>query len=97
MSTPAVAVSSLSKYFPQIELRHLLTGRRLPGVWALKEAAFELFPWEDLCITGPKGSGKSGSLRLGRATGQAPGDAVAVLRLGQIIFARGYQELVTFF
>jgi ABC-2 type transport system permease protein len=64
MSTPAVAVSGLSKYFPQIELRHLLTGRRPPGVWALKEAAFELFPGEGLCITGPNGSGKTTLLVL---------------------------------
>ena len=64
MSTPAVAVSGLSKYFPQIELRRLLTGRRPPGVWALKEAAFELFPGEGLCITGPNGSGKTTLIKL---------------------------------
>ena len=64
MSTPAVAVSGLSKYFPQIELRHLLTGRRPPGIWALKEAAFELFPGEGLCITGPNGSGKTTLVKL---------------------------------
>jgi ABC-type multidrug transport system ATPase subunit len=64
MSTPAVAVSGLSKYFPQLELRHLLTGRRAPGVWALKDVAFELFPGEGLCIVGPNGSGKTTLMKL---------------------------------
>lgn len=64
MSTPAVAVHGLSKYFPQIELRHLLTGRRRPGVWALKDAAFELQPGEGLCLVGPNGSGKTTLIKL---------------------------------
>ena len=64
MSTPAVAVSHLSKYFPQIELRHLLTGRRMPGVWALKDAAFELEAGEGLCLVGPNGSGKTTLVKL---------------------------------
>jgi len=64
MSTPAVAVSRLSKYFPQIELRHLLTGRRAPGVWALKEVEFELQPGESLCLVGPNGSGKTTLIKL---------------------------------
>jgi ABC-type multidrug transport system ATPase subunit len=64
MSTPAVAVSHLSKYFPQIELRHLLRGRRMPGVWALKDAAFELQAGEGLCLVGPNGSGKTTLVKL---------------------------------
>ena len=64
MSTPAVAVSHLSKYFPQIELRHLLTGRRAPGVWALKDVAFELEAGEGLCLVGPNGSGKTTLMKL---------------------------------
>lgn len=64
MSTPAVAVSGLSKYFPQIELRHLLTGRRALGVWALKDAAFELETGEGLCLVGPNGSGKTTLMKL---------------------------------
>ena len=63
-STPAVAVQGLSKYFPQIELRHLLTGRRAPGVWALQDATFELQPGEGLCIVGPNGSGKTTLVKL---------------------------------
>jgi ABC-2 type transport system ATP-binding protein len=62
--SPAVAVIGLSKYFPQIELRHFLTGRRAPGVWALKDAAFELQPGESLCLLGPNGSGKTTLIKL---------------------------------
>lgn len=63
-SSPAVAVHGLSKYFPQIELRHLLTGRRPPGVWALQGVAFELSPGESLSIVGPNGSGKTTLMKL---------------------------------
>jgi len=61
---PAVAVSRLSKYFPQIELRYLLTLRRPPGVWALQEVEFELQAGELLSIVGPNGSGKTTLLKL---------------------------------
>ncbi len=64
MPIPAVAVHGLSKYFPQIELRRLLTGRRTPGVWALQDAAFELQAGAGLCIVGPNGSGKTTLLKL---------------------------------
>lgn len=64
MSIPAVAVSHLSKFFSQLELRHLLTGRRPPGVWALKDTTFELWPGEGLCIAGPNGSGKTTLMKL---------------------------------
>ncbi len=63
-SNPAVAVQGLRKYFPQIELRHLLTGRRVPGVWAVQDADFELQPGESLCIAGPNGSGKTTLMKL---------------------------------
>lgn len=64
MSTPAVAVQGLGKYFPQVELRHLLIGRRPPGVWALQDVAFELQPGEGLCLVGPNGSGKTTLVKL---------------------------------
>lgn len=64
MSTPAVAVQGLSKYFPQLELRHLLTFHRPQGVWALREVAFELNPGEILCLLGPNGSGKTTLIKL---------------------------------
>jgi ABC-2 type transport system ATP-binding protein len=64
MPTPAVAVHGLSKYFRQIELRHLLTGRRPPGVWALQDVTFELEAGEGLCIVGPNGSGKTTLVKL---------------------------------
>ena len=63
-STPSVAVTGLSKYFPQLELRHLLRGRRPPGVWALRQVSFELWPGENLCILGPNGSGKTTLIKL---------------------------------
>jgi len=63
-STPAVAVSRLSKYFPLISLRRLLTGRWRQGVWALREVSFELFPGEVLFILGPNGSGKTTLIKL---------------------------------
>lgn len=63
-STPAVAVHGLSKYFPQIELRHLLTGRRAPGVWALRGVDFEVCPGDCLSIVGPNGSGKTTLMKL---------------------------------
>jgi len=61
---PAVAISRLSKYFPQIELRRLFTGRNFSGSWALREVALELWPGENLCIVGPNGSGKTTLLKL---------------------------------
>jgi len=64
LSAPAVAVQGLSKYFPQLELRHLLTFRRPEGVWALRQVAFELNPGEILCILGPNGSGKTTLIKL---------------------------------
>lgn len=63
-STPAVAAAGLSKYFPQLELRHLLAWRRPPGVWALREVSFELKPGENLCILGPNGSGKTTLIKI---------------------------------
>jgi len=63
-STPAVAISRLSKYFPQIELRRLLTGGNFSGSWALRDVALELWPGENLCIVGPNGSGKTTLLKL---------------------------------
>jgi ABC-2 type transport system ATP-binding protein len=62
--TPAVAVSRLSKYFPLITLRRLLTGRWKEGVWALRDVNFELFPGEVLFILGPNGSGKTTLIKL---------------------------------
>lgn len=61
---PAVAVTGLSKYFPQWELGRLLTGRRPQGVWALREVNFQLRPGETLCILGPNGSGKTTLIKL---------------------------------
>jgi len=63
-STPAVAVNRLSKYFPLITLRRLLTGRMREGVWALRDVNFELFPGEVLFILGPNGSGKTTLIKL---------------------------------
>ena len=63
-STPAVAVSRLSKFFPLITLRRLLTGTWRQGVWALREVNFELFPGEVLFILGPNGSGKTTLIKL---------------------------------
>jgi len=63
-SPPAVAVAGLSKYFPQLELRHFLALSRPPGVWALKEVSFELGAGENLCILGPNGSGKTTLIKL---------------------------------
>ncbi len=62
--TPAVAVSRLSKYFPQIELRRLFRGRNFSGSWALREVDLEVWPGENLCIMGPNGSGKTTLLKL---------------------------------
>ena len=59
-----MAISRLSKYFPQIELRRLLTGRNFSGSWALRDVALELWPGETLCIVGPNGSGKTTLLKL---------------------------------
>ena len=63
-STPAVAVSRLTKYFPLITLRNLLTGQWHKGVWALREVDFEVFPGEVLFILGPNGSGKTTLIKL---------------------------------
>jgi len=63
-STPAVAISRLSKYFPLITLRRLLTGKWRQGVWALREVNFELYPGEVLFILGPNGSGKTTLIKL---------------------------------
>jgi ABC-type multidrug transport system ATPase subunit len=63
-STPAVAVSRLSKYFPLITLRRLFTGKWREGVWALQGVDFELFPGEVLFILGPNGSGKTTLIKL---------------------------------
>jgi len=63
-TTPAVAVSHLSKYFPLISLRRLLTGKWGQGVWALREVDFELAPGEVLFILGPNGSGKTTLIKL---------------------------------
>ena len=59
-----MAISRLSKYFPQIELRRLLTGGNFSGSWALREVDLELWPGENLCIVGPNGSGKTTLLKL---------------------------------
>ena len=58
-SAPAVAVSHLSKYFPLITRRRLITGKWHEGIWALREINLELFPREVLFILGPNGSGKT--------------------------------------
>jgi ABC-2 type transport system ATP-binding protein len=63
-SAPAVAVSRLSKYFPLINLRGLLKGRRGQGVWALREVDFQVAPGEVLFILGPNGSGKTTLIKL---------------------------------
>jgi ABC-2 type transport system ATP-binding protein len=63
-STPAVAVSHLTKHFPLITLRNLFTGKWREGVWALREVNFELFPGEALFILGPNGSGKTTLIKL---------------------------------
>ena len=63
-ATPAVAISRLSKYFPQIELRRLFAGRSFSGSWALREVTLEVWPGETLCIVGPNGSGKTTLLKL---------------------------------
>jgi ABC-2 type transport system ATP-binding protein len=63
-TTPAVAVSRLSKFFPLITMRRLLNGTWRQGVWALQEVDFELFPGEVLFILGPNGSGKTTLVKL---------------------------------
>jgi ABC-2 type transport system ATP-binding protein len=63
-ATPAVAISRLGKYFPQIELRKLLTGCNFSGSWALRQVTLDLWPGENLCILGPNGSGKTTLLKL---------------------------------
>lgn len=63
-ATPAVAISCLSKYFPQIELSRFLKGCDFSGSWALREVDLELWPGETLCIVGPNGSGKTTLLKL---------------------------------
>jgi len=63
-ATPAVSVSRLSKYFPLITLRRILTGKGQPGVWALREVDFDLQPGEVLFILGPNGSGKTTLVKL---------------------------------
>lgn len=63
-TVPTVAVSNLSKYFPQWELRRFLTGRRAAGVWALRDVEFELQPGENLTLVGPNGSGKTTLIKL---------------------------------
>ena len=49
-SAPAVAVSHLSKYFPLITRRHLITGKWHEGVWALREVNLKLYRREVLLI-----------------------------------------------
>jgi ABC-2 type transport system ATP-binding protein len=63
-STPAVAVSHLTKHFPLITLGNLFRGTWRQGVWALREVDFELFPGEVLFILGPNGSGKTTLIKL---------------------------------
>jgi ABC-2 type transport system ATP-binding protein len=62
--TPAVTVTALSKYFPLLSLRRLLTLRRPQGLWALREVDFRLEAGESLCIVGPNGSGKTTLIKL---------------------------------
>ncbi len=59
-----MAVRGLTKHFPLISLRRLLTGKGRQGVWALREVNFELFPGEVLFILGPNGSGKTTLIKL---------------------------------
>ncbi len=59
-----MAVSRVSKYFPQIELRRFFTGGNFSGNWALQEVVLELGPGESLSILGPNGSGKTTLLKL---------------------------------
>ena len=54
-----MAVSHLSKHFPLITRRRLITGKWHEGIWALREINLELFPREVLFILGPNGSGKT--------------------------------------
>ncbi|MBM4284976.1 MAG: ABC transporter ATP-binding protein [Deltaproteobacteria bacterium] len=61
---PAVAVSHLSKYFPLLSLRRLVTGRWREGVWALHRVDFELEAGECLFLLGPNGSGKTTLVKL---------------------------------
>jgi ABC-2 type transport system ATP-binding protein len=61
---PAVAVSRVSKYFPQIELRRFFSGGSFSGNWALREVVLELRTGENLTILGPNGSGKTTLLKL---------------------------------
>jgi ABC-2 type transport system ATP-binding protein len=62
--TPAVAVRGLTKFFPLISLRRILSGKWRQGVWALQEVNFELLPGEVLFILGPNGSGKTTLIKL---------------------------------
>jgi ABC-type multidrug transport system ATPase subunit len=81
---PAVAVSRVSKYFPQIELRRFVTGGNFSGNWALREVDLELGAGENLSILGPNGSGKTTLMKL-----------IATLLIptqGQI-FVQGYDTL----
>jgi len=64
VSTPAVAIQGLSRYYPHLNLRHFLTLRRQPGIWALKDVVLDLWPGESLCIVGPNGSGKTTLVKL---------------------------------
>jgi len=83
-ATPAVAVNRLSKYFPHIELRRLLSGRPFSGRWALREVDLELRPGENLCILGPNGSGKTTLLKL---------VATLLIPTGGRIFVQGHDAV----